>query len=693
MFKKMEISLESPVEEIPFTGKKLAHKLRLKGILTVGDLLYFLPRKYLDHSKIVSIGTLKPGETATCIGTLRSLQARLSGSLKITEAIIFDATGYLYLIWFGDRKLEKFLEEGTTLAVSGRATYYRGRLQMENPEFEIIAEHEKKVLLNTGRIVPVYPAVSGVDTRKLRKIIFNALETSYIPEILPAEIIIEEKLLPRQIALQELHFPSSMELVEKALYRLRFEELFLLQVALADLKKRYQSPELGIAHRGKEEVINTFFAQTGLKLTSSQERAIREIINDLKRPEPMNRLLQGEVGSGKTIVALAAAVYVASGGHQAAFMAPTEILAEQQYLRFESELRKLGLNPSLLTGSIKGKKKSNILELIASGKTEIVFGTHSLIYDDVEFKNLGLVIIDEQHRFGTMQRLLLREKGNFPDLLIISATPIPRTLALTVFGDLDVTTLKERPTGHSLSEQIKTIHLETRKRHLAYEHLQKIVSSGQQAFVIVPLIDENPSLAARHLKEAFFFLKRFVPEDTVRVLHGKLKTEEKRKAIEDFRSGKARVLLATTVIEVGIDVPQATLMIIENAERFGLAQLHQLRGRVGRGKTSAYVYAISDLLTEEAARRIDIFIRVYDGLQLAEEDLKLRGEGELLGLRQSGPSGFKFAQYARDIELLEHVRNLGFSYYHRYQNHSLSVKIILEEASKKFKNIELALKA
>jgi ATP-dependent DNA helicase RecG len=407
----MELKLDSPVDAIPSVGKRIGQKLRAKGILTIEDLIYFTPRRYLDHSRLTSIGTLKPGETATCIGTIRSLNVKQSGSLKLTEAIIFDGSGYLYLVWFGDRKLEKILKEGDNIAVSGNASYYRGKLQMENPEFEVLGDQDKHTLLNTGRIVPVYPSINGLSSRQLRRIIYNALQSTFIPEILPAEIIVQEKLLPRQVALYELHFPSNQELAEKALRRLRFEELFILQVALADLKSRYQVPELGIAHCGNKEIIKEFFNLTGINPTPSQLEAIEEIIEDLQRDEPMNRLLQGEVGSGKTLVALAASIFVASGGYQVAFMAPTEILAEQQFTKFEKNLIRLGFNPLLLTGSVRGKKKDQLLELIANGKADIVFGTHSLIYEDVVFKNLGLVIIDEQHRFGTLQRLLLREKG------------------------------------------------------------------------------------------------------------------------------------------------------------------------------------------------------------------------------------------------------------------------------------------
>ncbi|MCX7832386.1 MAG: ATP-dependent DNA helicase RecG [Actinobacteria bacterium] len=689
----MELTLDAPIQSIPSIGKRIAKTLSQRNINTVGDLLYFFPRKYLDRSRIVKIGEIQAGQEITCLGVVRSVETRKAGKLKITQAILYDGTGYLFLIWFGERKIEKIIDRDSKISVSGKVTYYKGRLQIENPEFEVIEDESTLNLLNTGKIVPVYPSISNVSQKFLRKLVLNALEKTYISEILPAEVVINEELLPRHNAFYEVHFPENNQLLERALYRFRFEEIFILQTALAHLKFNYQKPDAGIAHSGSKELVDKFISSLGVLLTESQRQAIDEIISDLKNSKPMNRLLQGEVGSGKTIVALSAALFVASGGFQVAFMAPTEILAQQQFDKYAPFLENIGIKCALLTSSTKGRQRQTILEGIRNGHIKIVFGTHSLIYDEVKFKRLGFVIIDEQHRFGTMQRLMLREKGKNPDLLIVSATPIPRTLALTVFGDLDITSLKERPTGYDLKTQVKTVHLNTDKRHIAYEHLRKEIENGKKGFIVVPLVEESEKLEAKSVKDALDFVLNYVDKELIRVIHGKQTSLEKIEAIEAFRNGTARVLVSTTVVEVGVDVPDATVMIIENAERFGLSQLHQLRGRVGRGKDKAVVYAISDLPTEESALRIDAFVNNFDGFKLAEEDLRLRGEGDIFGYRQSGPSGLKFAQYARDLELLEKIRGLSFNYYLRFNDNNNSVKMILKEALNRYSNMELALKA
>lgn len=689
----MSYELHTEVSHLPYIGSKTAEKLKKKGIKTLEDLLYFLPRRHLDRSNIVKIAEASPGKNVTCLGTVRNVESRKSGRLRITEALLFDGTGYLFLVWFGERKIEKTLKPGTSLSVSGTVNYFKGRLQIENPEYEIVEDGNTLNLLNTGKIVPVYPKIDGLSQKLLRKIIYNALQSTYIPEILPPEIVVSEGLLPRHTALIEVHFPKNSELLSRAIYRFRFEEIYILQTALAYLKSAYQNPEAGIVHEGDMRTVESFLSSLKVELTPSQKRAIDEIIRDMTKSKPMNRLLQGEVGSGKTIVALAAAVYASSSGYQTAFMAPTEILAIQQFEKYRKNLESCGITCSLLTSSIKGKERSQILEDVKEGRCLIVFGTHTLIYEDVVFKNLGLVIIDEQHRFGTMQRLLLREKGKNPDLLIISATPIPRTLALTVFGDLDISTLKERPSGYDLKRQVETHHLSSEKREVAYLHLKEEVQKGNQAFIVVPLIEESPKLEARTIKEVAAFTEKYVDKKWIGVLHGKQSPPEKQKIIESFRNGELKVLITTTVVEVGVDVPSATIMIIENAERFGLSQLHQLRGRVGRGKEKSYVYAVSDLPTEESARRLEVFSKIYDGFRLAEEDLKLRGEGEIFGYRQSGPSNLKFVQVSENLDLLDKIRKLSFDYYQRFNMKSVSVKIILEEASRKYPNLEIAYKA
>lgn len=689
----MDLELDTPLENIPFIGSRTAKSLKNKGLHTLGDLINFFPRKHLDRSKISKIAAAALHETVTCVGTVRSIDVRKKGNLKITEAAIFDGTGYLFLVWFGERSIEKAVKQGHTLSVSGKIELFKGRLQMENPEYEVIEDTNTLNLLSTGKIVPVYPSVNGTSQKRLRKIIFEALKCAHIPEILPAEVVVKEELLPRATAYHMVHFPESTELLERAMFRFRFEEIFVLQTALAHLKATYQNPRCGISLRGDTRKVECFISRTFGTLTPSQKKAIEEIISDMQKSTPMNRLLQGEVGSGKTVVALSAAVYAASSGYQSAFMAPTEILAQQQFEKYRDAIESEGFKCVILTSSVKGNARRKILESIEVGGAQIVFGTHALIYEGVKFKNLGLVIIDEQHRFGTMQRLLLRNKGKNPDLLVISATPIPRTMALTVFGDLDISTLKERPSGFELENQIETFHLPASSREKAYEHLAKEVEIGNQGFVVVPLIEESEKIEAKTIKEAARFAEKYVDGNLIGILHGRQSPEEKQKIIDDFRKGRLKVLVTTTVIEVGVDVPSATVMIIENAERFGLSQLHQLRGRVGRGKSKARVFAISDLPTEDSAKRMEIFVKTYDGFRLAEEDMRLRGEGEIFGYRQSGHSSLRLAQFSENIELLEKIRSMSFDYYRRFNHKSVSVKMILKEAAIKYPNLELAVKA
>ncbi len=690
----MAFKLNDPVSVIPGAGKKISDSLRRRNIKTLYDLLYFLPRRYIDRSLIRKIAEAKHGEVATFYGALKSITFRKSRQgIKLTEGIIFDGTGYLYLVWFGERKLEKYLREGIHLSVSGKVEFYKGRIQIQNPEFDILEEDEDNTLRKTGQIFPLYPAIEGVSPNILRKLILFALENTIIPELIPADILISEELFPGQTALYEAHFPSSKKNLEAALYRLKFEEIFILQSALAAIKKQYKDPQKGIVHDGSDDKVKLFLKETGFKLTESQASCIKEIIEDMKKPEPMNRLLQGDVGSGKTVVALTAAVFAASSGYQTAFMAPTEVLAYQQFQKYKAVLEATGIKSCIITGSTKTKEKKKLLEGIAEGNIDIVFGTHTLIYDEIVFGRLGMVIIDEQHRFGTMQRLLLRKKGKNPDLLIISATPIPRTLALTVYGDLDVSTLKEHPGMSGIEDRIETVVLASHEYEKAYRKLSEEVKEGRKGFVIVPLVEESEKINASSIEKIKSKLTHFIPEEKIGILHGRQPAEEKIDIIRKLREGLINVLLSTTVVEVGIDIPDATVMIIEDADRFGLSQLHQLRGRVGRGGMKAFVFALSSFPTENSAKRLEIFSRTSDGFLLAEEDLKMRGEGEITGQRQSGASDLKLARYASDRELLEKVRELSFSLFEKYKPEAASIKIILEEASSRFGNLEMVVEA
>lgn len=676
-------------------GAKRQQFLSSRGINTIEDLIYYFPRKYLDRSRVVSIGELKIGETATVIGLVRDISTRKTSkrNLYLTTAVVFDGTGYLNCVWFGRRNLENILKPETRLALSGKAEPYRGRIQFENPEFDILEEKSIEDAINTGKIVPVYPAAGKLGTAFFRRIIRQALSRiERIPENLPLEIIEELDLMNRDIAIRQIHFPDSEQLLDAAIHRFKLEELVIFQLAIAEVRKRFSSMFPGEKITASGRLMKQYIEQTGFTPTPSQAAAIKEIIRDLNSSRPMNRLLHGEVGSGKTFVSLAAALYVVEAGYQAAFMAPTEVLAAQHYRKTRPVLGSLGVTSCLITSAVSQKEKKALLEQISSGKINIAFGTHSLIEEGVKFSNLGLVIIDEQHRFGTLQRLRLREKSSLPNMLIMSATPIPRTLALTAFGDLDVSTLLERP-GGSLAKNVRTVHLNTGERDRAYRVLKRVVEQGSRAFIVVPLIEESEALDAAHLKSVLDYARKFVHADKIAVLHGKQSIDEKKATMDSFVKGDTPVLVATTVIEVGIDVADARLMIIENAERFGLSQLHQLRGRVGRKGEPSEVYVISDLPTPESRERIRVFTSVNDGFLLAEKDLELRGEGELDGTRQSGASSFRFASLTRDYEALKKAREVAFSYHQRYSSSDISVKIAIEEARRRFGQLELALKA
>lgn len=691
------VSLLDNVTKIKGIGPKRKSILNSRRIFTVEDLLYYFPRKYLDRSKIVKIGQLKVGDTVTVVGTVRDIKFRRTpGKGKyLTSLILFDGSGYIQAVWFGRRNIDKSINLNDQIALSGKITTYKNRIQMENPDFDILSKTDMENTINTGRILPVYPSMGSLGNLFFRKIQKRILDNlSHIPENLPLEIVIEKNLIPREIALREMHFPISKKILNSAKKRFKYEELFLLQTSIADIRFRFKDPKKGRALKSDGKLANKFLKNTGMSLTKSQKKVVNEIVNDLRKKEPMNRLLQGEVGSGKTIVSIISALHAIEAGVQAAFMAPTEVLATQHYQKTKPILDKIRVNSSILVSTTPNKKKETILNHLKEGKINIIFGTHSLIYERIKFKRLGFIVVDEQHRFGTEQRLLLKEKGANPDVLVLSATPIPRTLALTVFGDLDVSVLRERPLAKSIDKQIESVLLSENKRQVAYSYLKKEVDAGRQGFVIVPLIETSQSIEAKALKETFNYLKRFFKDTSIiSVVHGRQSSEIKHDSMKKFTTGQSKILLSTTVVEVGIDVPNATVMIIENAERFGLAQLHQLRGRVGRGKHQARVFIISDLPTEESKYRIEAFLDINDGFEIAEKDLILRGEGNLLGFRQSGPSTLRLSRYARDVKLLEEVREDAFKYYQSKSQSDLNIQLLLNLAKKRYNSIEMLLQS
>jgi ATP-dependent DNA helicase RecG len=686
------LSFFDAIDRLPGIGTARRRELRAAGIETIEDLLNVLPRRYVDRSHIVSIGEVKEGEAATIIGAVRAVDVRTLPRKRIplVTVTLFDGTGYLSCQWFGRRYLADTFRDAGKIAVSGRVRRIRGKLVIDNPDYDVLDEEDERGI-NTGGIVPVYPSLGSVKTYGLRRLVRRALSLiETVPEVLPLEAIAKHGFIPRDAMIRELHFPTSFVALEEARRRYLYEELFFLQAGIAEYRVRFQRQGEGYAHAGSMGAVSRFLDALGIRLTQSQETALSEIIGDLSSSTPMNRLFEGDVGSGKTAVALAAATFAASGGGQVAYMVPTEVLAEQQFEKYAGALEHAGVRARVLTGSTPAKAREEILRGLLEGSIDIVFGTHALLYDEVSFRNLTFAIIDEQHRFGTEQRQALMKKGTFPDVLLMTATPIPRTLALTVFGDLDMSVIKGRPRDAGMSEKVTTKVLREASRERAYAVLKGEVEKGRQGFVIVPLVEESAAIEGRALADARAFIERHVGANArVVVLHGRMKPDEKRAAMAAFRDRQADILVSTTVVEVGIDVPNATVMIVENAERFGLAQLHQLRGRIGRGELPGYMFALCGTDSEEAVGRLRAFVKSKDGFELAEQDLLLRGEGEILGVRQSGASSLRLARFARHKDVVEMARADAFAFVEVHDETSPSRRVVQREVSKRYNQIDL----
>ncbi len=645
-----------------------------KGIFTVADLLAYVPFRYEDRGNVKTIAELAPGEMATVIAEVRS--ARLAGfkrrNLGLFEARFSDSSRHILAgKWFHGAYLTKVLAEGMRLALYGKVEFdeYAGELTMLHPEFEILSgdDEEGEAALHVGRIVPIYEAVARLTTRVLRSLAHRVLETMPAPDDpLPEYLKQRLKLPDLWAAIRETHFPpasSDMRLLNafrtQAQFRLIFEEFFWLETGLA-LKRNKAKLATGIAFELSDRAREQIKAMLPFKPTVAQKRVLGEIARDMASPKPMHRLLQGDVGSGKTIVAAEAAVIAVENGYQVAVLAPTEILATQHYLYLKQLFSKLGYVTALLTGAATSREKSQLKRIIAEGLAPIAVGTHALIEEDVEFRKLGLAIIDEQHRFGVMQRLKLARKGVHPDVLVMTATPIPRTLALTLYGDLDVSTIDELPPGR---KPIITKHVTADHVERIYSFIKKQVEQGRQAYVVYPVIEESETQAMKAAEQMHEHLSREVfPNLTVGLLHGRLPSDEKEGVMADFKQGRTHILVSTTVIEVGVDVPNATVMLIEQAERFGLAQLHQLRGRVGRGGDQSYCVLVTEKLGDAGRERIRTLVESNDGFYIAEMDLKLRGPGEFFGTRQSGLPQLRIANILRDQELLEIARREAMSF-------------------------------
>lgn len=652
-----------PIDSVPGIGPRTVSALSAMGIDTVDALLRHYPHRYLDLQTQKQLSRIKEGDEVTVVGTVKDTQTRLarSGRTNILTVTIFDGTGYLDAVWFNQNYIAGRVLPGKTVAFSGKANWRAGRLQMNGPLYDVLEEGAQAH--NTGRIIPMHPATAQVSAVRIRKLIKEALNrfASDAPETLPDSLLAKYRMPGLVEALWSIHFPSDRESLRGARKRLIFEELFYLQLGLASRKYWASGSVKGMSHVGKGELAGRFVSGLPWELTEDQGTAISEITADLQGERPMHRLLLGEVGSGKTVVAAAAMLTVVECDRQAVLMAPTEVLAEQHFFKLAGPLAELGLRVELLTGGRKAGEKRTAVAA-ASGVADVVIGTHSLIQDGVDFGRLGLVVIDEQHKFGVNQRLKLRGKGENPDLLVMTATPIPRTMALTLYGDLDVSVLKGRPGGRALGDQIKTVHLSEARRERAYELIRREARAGRRSYIICPLVDESDKLEAKAvLGEAERLREEIFPDLSVGILHGRLHRTEKEKVMSDFRDGGIDVLISTTVVEVGIDVPEATVIVIEHAERFGLSQLHQLRGRVGRGEAQSYCVLFGDLKTPDSRARIDAVVRVSDGFELAEADLEIRGEGQLFGERQSGLPDLKLAQLTKHMSALRAARKEAFT--------------------------------
>jgi len=659
-----KLDLQSPVQYLKGIGPVKAEALATIGINSVEDLLYHIPRRYLDRSTITPMDELQVNSRATVMGTVESYGIKRWRTPQYW-VILRDEKSFLKLVWFsGIRYIQNKFKEGDTVVASGEVRTFYG-LQMPHPEFEIISGKGEK-LIHTGRVIPLYPSTSELknvylDSRGFRRIISYLLENLFpqIQETLPDKLREELELPALDWSLKTIHFPDSSEEAEKARKRLAFEELFYLELLLALRKRHSELKEKGSIFSRPGEIVKRFLESLPFELTEDQRKVLNEIYQDVSSGKAMHRLLQGDVGSGKTVVALIAMLMAIENGYQTAIMAPTEVLAEQHYLSLSSLLEPLRIEPILLTSSVKSGERKEILEKISSGKGKIIVGTHALIQKEVNFNQLGLAVIDEQHRFGVMQRLSLKLKGESPHLLVMTATPIPRTLALTVYGDLDISVINQMPPGR---KKIETRLLDEDSSEKGYLFLEEELKKGRQAYIVYPLIEESEKADLKAATEGYQFLQgKIFPHRKIALLHGRIKREERERVMKAFRSRDYDILVCTTVIEVGLDVSNATLMLIEHAERFGLSQLHQLRGRIGRGEEQSYcILKFSKLVSEEARKRLQILSSTTDGFKISEADLKLRGPGEFFGTRQHGLPDFKIADLTEDLELLFKARDWAF---------------------------------
>ncbi len=667
--RRME-KLDSPITVVKGITSRIAEIFAKLGIVTIHDLLYFIPRRYIDYSRRKTIAELHEGDDQTIIATILQSQVVTLGNRRSTETIVEDSTGNIRIVWFNQPYLVTRFLPGKEIVISGAVNSFRSKMVFNSPEWEFLEDNE---LIHTGRLVPIYPLTRGLYPRQIRKwakIVIDGWSWQ-IDDFLPSTIKTQSKMLDLADAITQIHFPSSQLMAEDARKRLAFDELFLLQLNVLLRKQNWQESQLGNEFVILAEFISSFINSLPFALTKAQEQVLEEIITDLKRPIPMLRLLQGEVGSGKTVIAVFALLVAISNNYQGALMAPTEVLAEQHFnnicsyfsdngyqksntpnsITYKIKLLDHPITVALLMGSLKLDDKRNLQIKIENGEIDIVIGTHALIQEGVRFQKLGLAVIDEQQRFGVLQRSALRQKGYNPHILIMTATPIPRTMALTIYGDLDLSIINELPPGR---KKVKTMCLETLDIQKAYSFIRKQITCAKQAFIVCPLIEESEVLEVKAAIAEYNYLScQVFPDFKLGLLHGRLPTTEKETIMHKFHAGEIDILVATTVIEVGIDIPNATVMLVQNADRFGLSQLHQLRGRVGRSNAQSYCILVSENIL--ISSRLKFMENIHDGFVLAEKDLEIRGPGDFFGTLQSGLPPLKIANIT-DLYLLEKAR-------------------------------------
>ena len=670
-------------------GPKVAYKLNKLGIYTAQDLITYFPKKHVDYSSRTLIKNLQEGEQTTVFGYIKSVSVfNTKNNLGVIRVKISDESGNLELSFF-QAKANKFILErtkaqfpvnaGIMLSGTVKTDNYTHKLTMDKPAYSIMTGEfleNQSANLNLARIVPIYTVCENLSIKVLRRAIYNAIQLykNEIINVLPEKIRKKHGLLDKNIAVEQIHFPENMELLEQARFSLIFEELFLVQLKMVRVRELSEKHSALALQVHKDGLVQNFIKSLPFELTGGQKRAVNEILNDLNSDKPMSRLLQGDVGSGKTVVATIMLLAAVENNYQGAIMAPTEILAQQHYNNLQQWLTPLGLSVGLFLGSQGKKVREKFRTDLVNGQMNIAVGTHALIQEGVEFNNLGAIVVDEQHRFGVKQRNVLKKKSQNPQMLTMTATPIPRTLALTVYGDLDLTIIDELPKGRL---PIKTSLVTSHKS--VYQLIKKEVEAGRQAYVVYPLIEESETLSAKAATiEAEKLQNDVFPQFRIGLLHGKLKNDEKEQIMADFKNHKYDILVSTTVVEVGVDVPNATVMLIENAERFGLSQLHQLRGRVGRNDMQSYCILHTSSRSQETRARLNIMTETNDGFVIAEKDLQLRGPGEFLGTRQSGLPDLLISDIVRDAKILELARNEAINF---VKNNDLSKYPLLEKAT------------